>query len=192
MLPTKVKESFGSQTRTIWQAGDSTSDGYDEMGRLLLSENTLNWESHRVYDVHGRLKRTFEETEPGYFAAKDYKYNARGFLKEIEIGAIAGSPSSITGQNWLEHHVITKNLAGHTVEYAIYENGMVDEARMSRLPGRERASGKANRIHGGPLSRLGLGHRSGHGVRLRRSRPDDPPLTPQRRGRIGDGGGSLH
>lgn len=141
MLPTKIKESFGSQTRTIWLAGDSTSDGYDEMGRLLLSENTLNWEAHRVYDVHGRLKRTFEETEPGYFAAKDYKYDARGFLKEVEVGAISGSPSSITGQNWLEHHVITKNLAGHTVEYAIYENGMVDEARMRRfvLDGRGRA-----------------------------------------------------
>ncbi|MGB0952692.1 MAG: RHS repeat-associated core domain-containing protein [Planctomycetota bacterium] len=141
MLLSEIKESFATKTRTVWSAGIGGSGGYDEMGRLLSWENAENWEYHNQYDDHGRLKKSFAETSTGYYAARDRKYDARGFLKEVEVGAIQGSPSSISSQKWLEHHVLTHNLAGHLLSWAVYESGAVDEARMTKyiIDGRGRA-----------------------------------------------------
>lgn len=137
MLPIEVRETLGTtQSRSVWKAGFGSEGGYDEMGRLLLWVNTLDWKNYREYEPHGRIKRVLEENHEKngvlYYSGLDFKYDARGYVKEIEVGAIKGSPSSIAGQQWHQHHVLTHNLAGHKVAHAVYESGATNEARMER------------------------------------------------------------
>ena len=161
MLPVRSTETFGTKTRTVWEAGALNEAGYDSMGRLLLWTNPMGWKNYQTYDGHGRLKRRFEQTRDDFYDAWDLQYDARGFVEEMEVGAIQGTPSSPTGSQWHEHHVLTHNLAGHLLSSATYEGGAVDEARRVRylLDGRGRAE-REIRVIGdraaGPASAKGV------------------------------------
>lgn len=125
-LPQKVTETYGGQSRDIWKAGDGGQDaGYDDMGRLTSFRNVADWKSYQLYDHRGRLASTHQQTDATHYSSRAFFYDARGHLREREVGSINGNPQSATPSQftWLQHIVYVHNLAGHLLSEAVYESG---------------------------------------------------------------------
>ena len=133
-LPSERIEHWGTASNTIWEAGDGGSfDGYDDMGRLEAWRNAEGWKGYIDYDDYGRLKQRMVEVDSGYYRGAIYNYDARGYLKEVETGAVQGTPMNPTSQQLFEHHVLVHNTHGHLVNHAVYEDAAATvEVRMLR------------------------------------------------------------
>ena len=125
-LPIKVTEKYTGQTREIWKAGDGLQDsGYDDMGRLTSYRNVADWISYQIYDPRGRLASVHHQADTTHYASRAFFYDARGHLREREVGSIDGDPLTATPAQftWLQHIVYVHNLAGHLLSEAVYESG---------------------------------------------------------------------
>ncbi|MGB0952206.1 MAG: RHS repeat-associated core domain-containing protein [Planctomycetota bacterium] len=131
----QIDNSAASNSRNIWRAGDGTDDGYDDMGRLTSWRNVMDWKSYQAYDDRGRPQYTFRQQKDTYYSARAYFYDVRGFVEEMEVGTLNGNPTSFTLANltWLQHHVFTRNLAGHLLAHTVFESGNTNEARLTQF-----------------------------------------------------------
>ncbi|KAA3606479.1 MAG: hypothetical protein DWQ01_17620 [Planctomycetota bacterium] len=129
-LPKTISREYQGNSQILWQAGSSSNDsGYDLLGRLVSWRNAEGWISVQDYDRHGRLKNVFEQTDGNHFSRTHFLYDARGFVKETEFGAIQGSPQSPTASVWHLHKITTRNTAGHLLAERIVEEGASEPSR---------------------------------------------------------------
>lgn len=124
-----IRQEYNGVTRTIWQAGDGVDLGYDALGRPTSSRNVMGWKSYQGYDSHGRLKHRFTQVDDSQYQRQTYLYDARGFVKEIEHGAIAGTPANPSQAVWFLHQVLTRNREGHVLAERVYEDGATEPSR---------------------------------------------------------------
>jgi RHS repeat-associated protein len=113
-----------NKTEVVWQAGDgsgSVSDAYDEMGRLLAWRDSIGLKNYQTFDSFGRLRRKYREAESGKYTASEYKYNSRGYVREIEVGGIAGTPASPSSVWWDQHRIYRLNNEGDLLYTEVYE-----------------------------------------------------------------------
>ena len=112
------------KTETVWEAGDGTGtvlDAYDDRGRLLAWRDSIGLKNYQTFDAFGRLRRKYKEAEATKYTAAEYKYNSRGYVREIEVGGIEGTPASPTRVWWDQHRKFKVNNEGDLLYAEVYE-----------------------------------------------------------------------
>jgi len=130
----RVTRNWGSTlSETVWEAGDGASatdtlSAYDEAGRLVAWRDSIGLKHYRTYDTFGRLRRSYVEvgessssTGSANYSVREQKYNARGYVREVEVGGIIGEPASATSTWWDQHRKYKVNNEGDLLYFEIYE-----------------------------------------------------------------------
>ncbi|KAA3607487.1 MAG: RHS repeat-associated core domain-containing protein [Planctomycetota bacterium] len=126
----KITQTYNSNTRTLWKAGDGSDPGYDLAGRLTSSRDSIGLKSYLSYDSFGRVKNVYKQVDANHFARELYLYDSRGFVKEVEEGMVQGThPLSPIQLQWNRHRIVKRNRAGHVLAIRVYEDGAAEPAR---------------------------------------------------------------